>query len=234
MRIFSKSAIAAAAISAALALAGPAHATVFVGQVWNAVDISSNNPIPTTPSMQSTQALNQDITNGTFNIENSSLAAFTATAINFGVSGTNQNKNTFGNFFNDSTKTNPNNFQYIFPNALDANIDGIELSGPGKGDTFLTYISITTSFTGPATLSLLSDDASVVYVDGVQEMSENGGAATDILNVIGAGLHTIELDYVETDGAPDSLAFAVPEPASLALFGMGLFGLAAFRRRQSR
>jgi hypothetical protein len=232
MRAFTQSALAAA-ISAVFVVSGPAFAASFTGQVWSGVDFTGNSPIPTTPSMQSTQTLEADLTNGVFNdnggVPSDSIAAFTASTINFGFTGTTQTNNTFANFFKDTGK-NVNNFQYIFPNSLDADINGILLSGPGKGDTFLTYISIATNFTGPAILSLSSDDASVVYVDGVQELSSNNSTA-DIFDVTGAGPHTVEIDYTETDGAPDSLVFSVPEPASLSIMGLGLIGLAAIRRR---
>ncbi len=228
MRFAFHTALAAAALSAAVAGSSPAQATSFTGQVWTGFNFEVN--IPTSPSMQNTQTLETETTAGDFLGVGNDTAAFTANSINFGVAA--KKTDSFGNFFNDGGK-NPNNLQYISLNSFDLpSIDGVLLGTPGSFTN--TYISITTSFTGPAILSLLSEGASAVFVDGIEELSEIGGVNTDIFSVTGSGPHTIELDYVENAGAPDSLVFDVPEPASLAFVGAGLIGLAAWRRRTAR
>jgi hypothetical protein len=102
------------------------------------------------------------------------------------------------------------------------------------------------------------DDGVALFIDNVAVLSDtvdhSGQTTTSGALNLTAGLHSLELQFYQNDGfadlelsssrtregiykligASDGLATDVPEPATLALFGLGLLGFAASRRKSAK
>jgi len=83
-------------------------------------------------------------------------------------------------------------------------------------------------------LTITHDDGVSVFQGATRIGTTTAGPTSEITEsvVLGATGATT-LYYGRQNGAPSVLTVTVPEPASIALFGAGLLGLAAFRRRRS-
>lgn len=100
---------------------------------------------------------------------------------------------------------------------------------------------------GTWTFGMNHDDGARMLIDGVLLATADGVADnrdTTITAAFAVGLHTLDIVYFETAGGA-SLEFfgargtgayqliqSVPEPATLALVGLGLLGAAAARRKR--
>jgi len=117
------------------------------------------------------------------------------------------------------------------------------------GDAYASYFQITGQYIGVGTggyiTNITHDDGASLYVDGLTAFSSANetSAVTDIITMTDAlGFHSFVLDYVEGNGSPSQLTIdfprgaphiTVPEPATLALIGIGLAGIGFRRRRKS-
>ncbi|WP_431302054.1 PEP-CTERM sorting domain-containing protein [Sediminicoccus sp. BL-A-41-H5] len=83
-------------------------------------------------------------------------------------------------------------------------------------------------------LTITHDDGVSVYQGGVRIGSTTAGPTSAITeSVVLSNTGATTLYFGRQNGAPSVLTVAVPEPASIALFGAGLLGLAALRGRRS-
>jgi hypothetical protein len=82
-------------------------------------------------------------------------------------------------------------------------------------------------------LTITHDDGVSVYQGASRIGTTTSGPTSQITETVVIGsTGATTLYYGRQNGAPSVLNVAVPEPASIALFGAGLLGLAAVRRRR--
>jgi hypothetical protein len=83
-------------------------------------------------------------------------------------------------------------------------------------------------------LEITHDDGVSVFQGGVRIGTTTSGPTSAITEtVLISNTADTTLYFGRQNGAPSVLTVAVPEPASIALFGAGLLGLAALRGRRS-
>jgi len=149
--------------------------------------------------------------------------------------------NTFGDFFN-GVPGNPS--PLVSTPALTAAQLATPMSTTDNTSDISTFMRITETFSlttaGTVPLSITHDDGGTIYIDGAfacgnaAESSENTESCTSAL--LSAGSHSLAIYYTEDNGAPADLLATipaeVPEPASLAVLGIGLLGLGFTKLRR--
>ena len=161
--------------------------------------------------------------------------------LNFNV-GPPQNNNSTGDL-NSSFFTNPAAISgYVGAGTLGAPANAnfttlasfLASSGSAAGYQYGSFYTIGLGTLAAGTiLTITHDDGVSVYQGANRIGTTTSGPTSEItesVKITAAGATT--LYYGRQNGAPSVLNVAVPEPASIALFGAGLMGLAAVRRRR--
>ena len=108
-------------------------------------------------------------------------------------------------------------------------------SGSAAGYQYGSFITIDLGMLATGTvLTITHDDGASVYQGSTRIGNTTAGptsAVTETVALTSAGDTT--LYYARENGTPSVLDVKVPEPASLAIIGVGLAGLAAVRRRRT-
>ena len=105
------------------------------------------------------------------------------------------------------------------------------------------FSGVLTVSQAPVIFNVSADDDVFIYINGVLELAEGGihSASSDQVTLnLAAGNYSFEMFYADQCVTGASLDFsetggtlnAVPEPATMVLFGAGLVGLAGLARRK--
>lgn len=125
------------------------------------------------------------------------------------------------------------------PGPSNANFSTLETflasSGSAAGYQYGSLYTIGLGVLSAGTiLTITHDDGVSVFQGGNRLGSTTAGPTSEITeSVLIATTGDTLLYFGRQNGAPSVLTVAVPEPASIAIFGAGLLGLAALRRRRS-
>jgi hypothetical protein len=158
------------------------------------------------------------------------------------------------NFINNNLQGGSNTFANFFginASGLTSPVTGdsistmLALNMSVAGDSLDTYLQITGTYSTASTFTGTTqhDDGEGMFLNGSTMNILPAGSEAEQSNMgaeaftIPAGSGTFTITYAEDNGAPAILennvpATAVPEPASLAIFGTALIGFGLIRRRR--